>query len=83
MQKDVTALHENVSLPPIVYRPGLVTGSQLPARESRPCTLACSQEVKEIGFKNTEHCLSHERTWDYDEAVISLFPHLPVCAEGY
>lgn len=59
------------------------TGPQLPARESRPCAFACSQEVKEIGFKNTQHHLSHGHTEDWDEAVISLFLHLPVWAEGY
>lgn len=52
VQKDVTALHENVPLPPITYQSGLVR-ARLPAREPRPCALACSQEVKEVGFKDT------------------------------
>lgn len=45
---------------------------QLPAGESRPWALAWSQQVKAIGFKNTQHCQprTHE---DWDEVVISLF----------
>lgn len=62
VQKDVTALHENVSLPPIISQGW--SQVQLPAREPRPRALASSREVKEVGFKDTQHCLSHGHTED-------------------